>query len=817
MDAANGQESLSEKLEKLGSALRTNIISDINAWEGRQLADSHAVAGSRSQKRAQNKRARTQHPMPDVPPTTLQGLRQIQLMLHHHTSNTTGTVSIWAIGILALFVSLADMKDDFRLSDLQGLPATVAAFRMLELAVEAEFAHVGVEAAETALIDRVLATTKDSRAVGWILSQYGGMYGDTFPKCLQMYAIARMAKPVAEAATGLTQAVADLSSAQPESAKEALDSILALYRDTVSTLLRGDVDKLSEIPTDDMRRFILFYVLQASRNSRGLLVLLDDDSTGSWLADVIRFEMRTGFSQFRVCSEESTTELRPLASAIETLYVDTMAGRPKKPSDQALDFDRVLSAFAFISAVVCGASSSLAVAHEEGLDVTESGTGGEGDVEMADGTKEDELTRFVALCNACLVRLIAHEQELVILNQMPRTVKNMLQPIPNGLHEAAQKGGRTYNNGPIVMPAVSRAESEDVCSGLFDAMTAAAAIGGQSGSANRLFEMACDTAPLLIEILVSRMADMPDLVKRLVRRLVVSWPLHNGEGAVEMRSVRALYRSLLAVGEANRGLLLHQIIEVFEFELARHNQSPSKLEQMVGLLATATHHHHALAESSTQNAWLLGVREVVGDLRSALVICWPQLWKRCFSGDGNDGAIRLLQVALAKTMVLVVPVRTIDCLTLAGHIVRELVRTQADISGLELAQQTDGGRLLLELANALLVLLSAVATHPGVGRVAMEKLLRVILLPEQAILQPGTNHVNMEQLDAVFEVGGDGGGNDKGGSQRKGQKPVLGLEQLLDGSVLPHAGSQKKSVVEQEILLAKAENMLWQNAVRPMP
>ncbi|KAJ2582967.1 hypothetical protein GGH95_001247, partial [Coemansia sp. RSA 1836] len=604
MDAATGQltlESLGEQLEALGSALRTHIISDINAWEDRQLAEAQA-GGNRGQKRGQTKRSRIQQPLPDPPPTTIFGLRRVQGLIYS-TPEATGAVSIWVIGILALFVSLADMKGDFRLSDLLGLPATKAAFEMLEFAVESEFVRMSVEAAETALIDRVLATTKDSRAVGWILSQYGVVHGDTFPKCLQMYAIARMSQPMAATgleAAGLAQSVADLSSAQPESTKKALDAILALYRDTVA-LATSSMDKAQDIPADDSRRFILFYVLQASRHSRGPLVLLDESqASGGWLADAIRFEMRTGFSQFHVCAEDSTMVLRPLAAAIEALYVDTMAGRPKKPSDQPLDFGRVLSAFSFICAVVRGSSSA---GRKEPV-APESGD----DVEMTDGAKDDELTLFVASCHACLTRLIAREQELVVLNQMPRTVKNMPQPIPNGLHEAVQKGGRTYNNGPISLPTVGRAEAEDVYSGLFDAMVTS---GGRRGSANRLFEMACDTAPMLIEILVSRMADVPDLVKRLVQRVVEFWPLHNGEGVVEKHSVRALYRALLAISEANRGLLLRQILDVVESALARHHLSPSLLEQLVDLLATATGHYHSLAKSPMLVASLLGVSEVI--------------------------------------------------------------------------------------------------------------------------------------------------------------------------------------------------------------
>ncbi|KAJ2747319.1 hypothetical protein GGI20_000654 [Coemansia sp. BCRC 34301] len=818
MDAATGQLPL-ESLEALASALRTNIISDINAWEDRQLAESQAALANRGQKRSQGKRQRAQQLLPDPPATTLLGLRQIQLVLCQ-APDAAGTVSIWAIGILALFVSLADMKGDFRLSDLQSLPATKVAFHMLEFAVGSDIARMSVEAAETVLIDRVLATSKDSRAAGWILSQYGVVHGDTFPKCLQMYTIARMAQPMAAAgleAASLAQTVADLSLAQPTSAKKALEDILVLYRDTVS-MLSGDVDKLRDIPADDSRRFILFYVLQASRHSRGLLVLLDDSLAsgghGDWLTSAIGFEMRTGFSQFHVCTEGSETVVRPLAAAIETLYMDTMAGRPKKASDQPLDFGRVLSAFTFIGAVVRGSSFAGQGSHKAASEPDD-------DVEMADDTKDDEpLALFVSSCHDCLVRLIAREQELVILNQMPRSVKNMPQPIPNGLHEAVQKGARMYNNGPISMPAVGQEEANAVWTGLFDVL---ATSGGRCRSAaSRLLEMACDTAPMLIEILVSRMVDTPDHVKRLVSDLVEFWPLHNIYGVVEMHNVHALYRALLAISEANRGLLLRQVLDVIESALARqrHDLPPSLLQQMVDLLAAAISHHHMLAESPMQVTSLLAVREVIGDLRGVLVVCWPQLWSHCFAGDGS--ATRL-QVTLVKTVTLAVPLRTTDCLTLAEYAVKELVRTQAVIAcRTESAQLSDG--CLLELAGALLALVSALASHPGVGRVAMEKLLRSTLLPTLTFTQPGASRLNKEQLDAVFEVGGDDDENVD--SPRKRLKlglhsgsigdSGLGLDLLLDGSLLPRTGDRKVTVVDQEGMLAKAETMLWQNAVRPM-
>ncbi|KAJ2242456.1 hypothetical protein GGI13_006954, partial [Coemansia sp. RSA 455] len=137
---------LSEQLESLGSALKTHIISDMNAWENRRRSEALAVSGGgRGRKSAHNKRARLHGPsdsfsesLPDPPESTLLGIRRIRRMLYD-SSEAVGAVSIWAIGILALSVSLADMKDEFRLGDLMELPATKEAFQLLEMAVESEF------------------------------------------------------------------------------------------------------------------------------------------------------------------------------------------------------------------------------------------------------------------------------------------------------------------------------------------------------------------------------------------------------------------------------------------------------------------------------------------------------------------------------------------------------------------------------------------------------------------------------------------------------------------------------------------------------
>ncbi|KAJ2819910.1 hypothetical protein GGI24_004645 [Coemansia furcata] len=443
---------------------------------------------------------------------------------------------------------------------------------------------------------------------------------------------------------------------------------------------------------------------------------------------------------------------------------------------------------------------------------------------MIGDADDGELVSFIDSCHACLVRLISREQEMIVLNQMPKTVKNMLQPIPNGLHEATQKGARIYNNGPISMPTIGESDAEDMYKTIFDAVASSAG-GIRSTAAGRLYKMACDTVPMLVEILASRMADTPDMVKSLIRRLVEDWPLRNDDGAIEMCSVRALYRTLLAVSEANRGLLLHQLRDVFESALSRHRLqlSLSRLEQMVDLLAAAVGHQHMLARFPAQVGNLLGLREVIGDLCGVLVVCWPRLWFYCFEASGMDN-VSQLQVTLVKTMATGLaspasaPMRTMDCLTLAEHAVKELVRTQNAIADPE---QPRANSSLLELASALLDLILALVKQPGVGCVAMEKPLRVILLPAPSSLQ--TNRANsMAQLDAVFEISDEESAD--GSNSRQATKhglqsssdSAIGLEQLVDGTALPRIGDRKGVTTGLESL-AKAEHLLWQNAIRPMP
>ncbi|KAJ2480427.1 hypothetical protein EV174_003731 [Coemansia sp. RSA 2320] len=823
---------LSGLLDSLGSALKSHIMSDLNAWEDRRRSEAQTSRG----KKSAHKRPRLQ-PMPELSPHTLADMRRMRHALYGCQTDqrdTVGAVAAWAIGVLALSVSLADMKGNFNLNDLLSLPSTKAAFHLLLLAIETSFTYQPVEDAEAAFIDRVLATTNDPRAVGWILSQYGCVHSMTFPRCLQIYAIARLAKPQAAGleASGLAQAVSDLNSAHPENATRVLDGILSIYCSTVAEV-EGNPAMLSDIPIDDSRRYILFYLLQAaSRQSKSGPLLLSTGEHQRWLASAIKFEMRLGFSQFHHLSgDDSVVALHPLADAVDVLYVDMLAGRPKKPSDQPLDIDRALDAFALIGAVVRGHRSDLA-----------------GDVDMDDS----DLVSFVDLCHSCLVRLLSREQTIIVLTHMPRTVKNMPQPIPNGLQEAVQKGGRSYNNGPIALPPVEQAELDALSRKLLDVMASAADLASPiaedsqdqskaaSPAADRLYEMVCDTAPMLIEVLVSRMADTPDAAKVLVRRLVDTWSISRSNEPADSRSVRARYRALLAISESSRGSLHRQLLDVFESSLTAHpsNISLRKLRQMVELLSTAAIHHHCLYSNQAVALpdALVGVREVVGDLCSVLDVCWRKLWIHSFgsardrAGDlaRTDASQRHLQVTLVKaictrllpTMGTASSLRSIDCLVLVEHAARELVQTQRDIIA---ANQADSEHerpsdYLLELARALLALITTLANNnSGVGRVAMEKLLRLMLLPASS---SSTTNTDESQLNAVFEISDDDerdrciSKEAKFGDQAHCGDSAVGLDELLEGAELPRAGSR---AMRGEVSLAKAEHFIWQNAVRPMP
>ncbi|KAJ2536037.1 hypothetical protein EV175_006847, partial [Coemansia sp. RSA 1933] len=228
----------------------------------------------------------------------------------------------------------------------------------------------------------------------------------------------------------------------------------------------------------------------------------------SWIADAIAFEMRSGFSRFLVCSDDPPM-LRPLSQAIEVLFGET--GKAKKVSDQPLDISKVLGVLSLANAVVQRSTTPRTTRNED-----------DEDVEMADsephGDEPDYRLEFVESCRRTLMRLMGREQGLIVLNQLPRTVKNMPQPILNGLQEAMQKGGRVYNNGPINMQSIGPIEADQMTRSILSLLADVAntARGGttdgdsvvaenkESRSAQSLYKLVCEIAPMLVEILGSR-------------------------------------------------------------------------------------------------------------------------------------------------------------------------------------------------------------------------------------------------------------------------------------------------------------------------
>ncbi|KAJ1727104.1 hypothetical protein LPJ61_004761, partial [Coemansia biformis] len=252
---------LSKQLEALGSTLKSQIMSDLNSWEDRRRGETPVARG----KKFTNKRARPQ-PLPEISHETLVEIRRVRHALYTENGEVAREVINWAIGVLAVFVSVADMKGNCRLSDLIGLPGAKTLFQLLVLAAESCFARVGMEEAETALVAAILSTTKDPRAVEWILTQYGATHTAGFPRCLHMYAVSRLAQGSAASGAekaGLSKAIESLAATHPEENARALTSILDTYREAITG---SDSSALAAVADDDPRRFILFYMLQSQQS-----------------------------------------------------------------------------------------------------------------------------------------------------------------------------------------------------------------------------------------------------------------------------------------------------------------------------------------------------------------------------------------------------------------------------------------------------------------------------------------------------------------------------------------------------------------------
>ncbi|KAJ2080154.1 hypothetical protein H4R24_003283 [Coemansia sp. RSA 988] len=814
---------LTAQLESLGSVLKSQIMSDLSSWEDRFRNDAQSTRG----KRFPNKRARPQ-PLPEIPHDTLVDIRRVRHALYTENGETAETIISWAIGVLSVFVSVADMRGNCKLGDLIGLPGTKAVFQLLVLAVESSFSRLGVEAAETALITNVVSRTKDPRAVGWILSQYGTTHSTQFPRCLHLYAISQLAKGGSAACvenTGLVNAISDVAAAHAEENTRALGSILDMYRDAVTEQTVCDVN--DSVANDDLRRFILFYMLQQHR-----LLLNNGEEKNGWLGKAICFEMRTGFSRFLVHRDDSIMTAS-LADSVEVLYGDM--GRTKKLSDHPLDIGRALEVFELQETVVQGSLEPL-------QDTTDSEIG-DGDQKMHDATvgSAQEQLAFIDACEDTLKRLIAREKELMILGHLPKAVKNMPQPIPNGLQEAAQRGGRTYNNGPITLPSLTRDEVESLCKRLFGAMTRAAKRASRITDANsnangdtpaeRYYSMLDNNAPILIEAISAR-ADSSTMAKTLIHYVVNGWPQQeHWARSAGRHGCLALYRSLLVIAEGNRGLLSQQLLHIFTSNASRCTKlsDPPKVQHMVNMLAMAVNHQAMISRDPLHTCEaLLGAEEAVSNLCGVLAANWRSLWVCCFKmpldeGDKSlyAGAVwdmRIMLVrALTQSLTLRTPFRMIERMAAVDHALLELARVQDAMSRDSFAQRSKSDVIsMLALSRTLLSLIYVLSSSTGVERIAMEKILRIMLLRT-----PRAD--TMSFADAISETfaiaDGDSGKNNMLRSTAAGSSAANSLQQLsnlIDGHLLPGTGgivSEKQGKENLEL----AQQLLWQNAVRPIP
>ncbi|KAJ2309131.1 hypothetical protein IWW54_003899 [Coemansia sp. RSA 2705] len=728
---------LGEQLETLGSELKSQIMSDLNSWEDRRRSEAQS---GRSGKKAA-KRARPQ-PLPEVPHGMLVALRQMQYELFTDTGAAARQISEWAVGVLSVFVSVADMKGNCRLGDLIGLPGAKAVFQLLVLAVESSYSQVGVAAGETAFIDTVVSTTRDPRAVAWILNQYGAAHSAQFPQSLHMFAVSRLAQGGGPG--GLAAAIGELAGSHPEQNRRALDGLLDVYRQAVA----GSGGGGGQIGEDDPRRFVLFYLLQTQ-------AVQLHGGRGAWLGEAIRFEMRTGFSRFLVQRDEAT-RAQPLAASIEVLYGDHGAAR--RASDAPLDIGRVLGVFELIALVTGDAANGLARGEAAGAE----------DVEMADAGGDRPSRAFADACMQTLRRLVRREQELAVLAQLPRAVKQMPQPIMNGLQEAVQRGARAHNNGPVAHAAASADEAAALCARLF-------ALLGSAGSARRLgarlHGQLCGVAPALVEILGARM-DAAAAPRALVRTLVDGWPL---------RAAPALFRALLAVGEPSRGVLLPQLLHAFAAGL-RAEPSPARVQHMVGVLAGAVARHARIAAGAEPRL----AAEPVADLCGVLAVNWRALWARCFARPGAWPVRTALVRALVQLVQLRAALRVVDRVALLEHALRELAALQRAMAG---APPRDAGEVAA-LARALLALVGGLQ-GAGFERLALERLLLQLLAWPPA---------EDTARGARGEASSDG---------------VLPLETVLAGRLLPLETAPAGRLPPPEAALAA--QMLWQNAVRPLP
>ncbi|KAJ2777329.1 hypothetical protein GGI15_004543, partial [Coemansia interrupta] len=738
-------------------------------------------------------------------------------------------VSNWAVDVLSSFVVIADMKNTCKESDLIELPTIKAVFDLLLDVIEYEAKVSSEEAAEDALISAVASPTTDKRAGIWILNQYSSMSRPTLFKRMHMYCISHLARsPESSGAStdisGLHQAMNGLAERYSEMNKRALDEILEIYLKLIEQQ-DADPSTVLGVSEDDPRRYILHYMLRSHLECRTLF--LDGSATTSktgtevigsnrnWLGDAIRFEMRFGFSRL-VVHASGTRSLHPLAEAIDVLFCDP--SKPKRALEQPLDIGRTVGVF-WLMYIVVNASSRDSKGDQQAAN-------DDGDVEMKSTgahTCQQWCDRFIDGCEDMLRKLVGREQEQITLHQLPKTIRNMPQPIPNGLPEVAQRSVRLYNSGPTSISSMRQSEGEQVLRSLFRVISAmggaASSEDGVNGPATRVFGLLCNAAPVLVEIVVVRI-DNQNVVKGLVRGLVEGWPLRMGgceTAGVNPQSIYALYRALQAIGECHRGVLSKNLQHVFSTLVKQVDVSPARLEHLVDLLATAAVHSKRLGPESY-------VREAVDGLRDVFLLKWRPLWKLCFGVHGRSpGGGWAKQMALIEALNRSVDSTwTIERVAVAECALRELVIIQEVLIALHDNDTKDVDQLTM-LARALLSLVLTLARNsPGIERQSIERLVRILLLAESTI--------NSDELNLLFSVGeGDkyalygsiealeNDSTQSSDASKAKNDGASDLSTLLEGRLVSLYGSGASKKQEDAETVRVAEQMLWQNAVRPIP
>ncbi|ORX66796.1 hypothetical protein DL89DRAFT_59871 [Linderina pennispora] len=371
----------------------------------------------------------------------------------------------------------------------------------------------------------------------------------------------------------------------------------------------------------------------------------------------------------------------------------------------------------------------------------------------------------------------------------------MPQPIPNGLLDLVQKNGRIVAKGSLTITPFTHSEVEQHFKRLISATSEIGQATGQnSACSNRLLEMMCETAPMLVEVFCSRL-DTLALVRKLVGVLTDRLHLHTDRKRVNPMCVRAYYRSLLAINEMHRGVVLTHLLSMFEEQLAKDVLISQRVVRIVDLMATAAEHQYMFARSPATVEDLASVRPIISDLCSCLGVHWQALWTACFrepvaTAAHSDNELTTSDVpedvkkqhmcarrALVRAMAHMAvsgALRVADQLVLAERALDQLAKLQRT------QKQDDLGLV----RNLVMLTICLIKGDRGLERVVLEKITQGLLEASDTDSSDGQENCH----DAIDE-----------------------LEKLLEGAAVSSRGTDGEQALEL------GERMLWQNSVRPAP